>query len=698
LQARALLFWICFAGVRTFASVSPDLYENKQSSELSIAVISGNDQYSRAGIPFREPVIFRVTDRSGDPVAQVPVILQVMDAPETGLFFPLPDTTLMTDSLGTARLLIGKVNAPGDISIMVSCHEAHQGTFLIKFHVRRSNWVFLLVIGVMGGLGLFLFGMSLTSEGVQNFAGNRLRNILATLTQNRFVALGSGALVTMIIHSSNATNVMLISFVNSGLIRFRQTIGIMLGAAIGTTITAQIIAFRLTDYSLLLVAIGLAVGYLTKRQPLKELGKALLGFGLLFFGMQIMSESMYPLRTYDPFLTIVLNLQNPVIGVLAGTLMTSLVQSSSAFIGILIIFSMQGLLTLDAAIPLLIGANVGTSVTVILASLKGSRDAKQVALAHTLFKITGAVAALFLLKPFTQAVLSLSSNPGLTSIAGNGYLAQPRQIANAHTIYNIALCTLFLPFTKLFVRFIQLILPSKESHDEPFRLRFINDNFLKAPIVALDSARYELIRMMKKVYFMTEKIIHPFLERKPELLDEITRAEEEINFLRDQIVEYLLKISQNTMAADVTEEAFIMMNAVREFEQIADVISHQLKDKALSWCNSSYKFSEEGKNELIKYHEHTLTILIQALKVYESFDLKAAKKLKTLYRNYRQEYFDIEQQHYDRLKENNEITLQSSKTHLEIITLLRVISSHATNTSRILLYKSDRKNIKKWPQ
>ncbi|MBN1951234.1 MAG: Na/Pi cotransporter family protein [Bacteroidales bacterium] len=653
---------------------------------ISLTILSGDHQYTRVGHPFETTVKVLASYSTGVTVANFPLHVWAVD-PEYQ-----EKQILITDSAGMATFIPAVMAEPGTFRFQISAADSPDTSVMIHLNVRKSNWVFLLIIGLFGGLGLFLLGMSMMSEGMQNSAGNRMRNILSKLTYNRFVALGLGAFVTMIIQSSSATNVMLVSFVNSKLMRFKQTIGVIMGAAIGTTITAQIIAFKITDYALLFVALGLAMQYMVKKQPVKEIGRAVLGFGILFFGMHIMSESMNPLRDYEPFLRVILTMQNPVLGILVGALFTALIQSSSAFIGILIILSMQGLLSLDAAIALLIGANVGTSITAVLASLNGSREAKQVALAHTLFKLVGAVIILFLINPFTGLITML--DPGVSDTAH----ANPRQIANAHTIYNFALCLLFIPFTTPFSKFISWIYPSREEPEEPFSLKYIDDALLKAPIVALDAARQELIRMMKKVYFMTEKIIHPFTDKDPKVFIPLARAEEEIDFLRDAISGYLLTISQNTLAADTAEEAFIMMNAVREYEQIADVISKQLLKKAKSWYEKNYSFSEEGKEELVRYHQHTLTILTEAVKVYENFDLKAARKLKIQYKTFREEYFEMEQHHYDRLKNNIEKTHASSKTHLEIITLLRVICSHATNTSRILLYKSDHKNIRKWPQ
>jgi phosphate:Na+ symporter len=595
---------------------------------------------------------------------------------------PIPDAIpLVLNYAGSTEIVI----VPGDLQ------QAHTGNNAEEtVIVRKSNWVVLMCIGLFGGLSLFILGMGMMSEGMQNSAGNRMRNILGRLTGNRMLALTVGTLVTMIIQSSSATNVMLVSFVNSKLMRFRQTIGIILGAALGTTITAQIIAFNITDYALLFVSLGLAFHLIAKRKHIKEIGKAVLGFGILFFGMHVMSDSMSPLRTYDPFIEMILKLENPIAGIIAGALLTALIQSSSAFIGILIILSMQGLLTLNAAIPLLIGANIGTAITAILASLTASRESRQVALAHTLIKATGALLVVFFIPQFTELIGNLSPSGEPHTLAAGPTMAQPRQIANAHTLFNIALCLVFLPVTNLFGRAVERIYPAGETATEAFKVRFMEPGLITTPVLALDAAREELVRMMKRVYQMSEKILEPFLTRSMGAILKLEKAREEVLFLRDSIVDYVLLTTQRNVAAESAEEGYIIMNAVKEFEQIAGVIALQIKAKAEVWCSGEYVFSDSGKHELIRYHQRTLGILEQAINVYKNFNVDKAIRLKSKYDEYRVEYFDMEQQHFERLRSQNEASLLSSKTHLELITLLRVISSYAANTSRILIYRTNR--------
>ncbi|MBN2213775.1 MAG: Na/Pi cotransporter family protein [Bacteroidales bacterium] len=574
-------------------------------------------------------------------------------------------------------------------------NQSGQSSFILSHNTGKSCWFVLLLFSLVGGLGLFLFGMMIMSNGLQKSAGSQMRSILSKLTYNRYIALVVGAFVTMILQSSSATTVMLVSFVNSRLLRFRQTIGIFLGAAVGSTVTAQIIALRITDYALLLIGTGFFVHISSKKTSIKNLGESILGFGILFFGMHIMSETMYPLRSFQPFLDLLIRLENPVTGILAGAVLTAIIQSSAAFIGIMIILSVQGLLTMESVIPLLIGANLGTAITAILASLQSTRESKQVALAYTMFKASGAIILIWWIPEFIQLVERITSifiqpSAALNNIRSS---AMPHKIANAHTIYNLILAGVFLPFVGPFEKLINLILPAKSGYIDIYRIKYLDESMIKTPLLALNLAKQEVLRMMRKVFEMTELIIVPFLEKKTSVMGEIEDRENQVDFLRDSINEYLLKITRESAGTSIMEEAFQMTYAVKEFEQMGDIISTNLKEKAIEWCNSSACFSAKGKEELIEYHRLTLDQISKAIELYHNYDpedakkvsLRDAKKIKNYYKEYRNHTFELEKHHFERLKGRVKESLKSSKTHLELITMLKVIGSHATNTARIFL-------------
>jgi phosphate:Na+ symporter len=548
--------------------------------------------------------------------------------------------------------------------------------------------IVMLISGLIGGLGLFLMGIKMMSDSMTKSTGNQIRDLLAKLTNNKFVAFFIGIITTVVFQSSSATTVMLISFVNSRLMKFSNTVGIIFGAAVGATVTIQLIAFRLTDYALTIIALGFILYMVLKQQKLKSLSLSIIGFGILFLGMNLISQSIEPLKTAEGFTRLLLNLEHPLTGILIGALLTALIQSSSAFIGILIILGGQGLITLTAAVPLIIGSNIGTAITALIAAAGGSRESKQVALAHTLFKVIGSLIIVWFIPLFVKLIISLS--PGDVQTTGGAlFTAVPRQIANAHTVFNTIIALLFLPFTNSYARFINKLLPLREEKHTAPSTWYIDEGLLRTPALALSVARQEVLRMMEIAQRMTEDVLIPFMEHKTTVLAKIKEREKEMNFLRDTINGYVVRIIRQDVTSSQVEEAYQMMYAVDEFEQIGDIISVTLMDKAEKWCNSDFRFSAQGKEELRDFHLKTLKILYQTYTTFSEANLKGmlkgAKKSKEKYNHFRKQFFELEKQHYERLKMEVEDSIESSRTHMEIIASLKVIGSHATNIARIML-------------
>jgi len=327
----------------------------------------------------------------------------------------------------------------------------------------QSGKLLILVITLLGGLGMFIFGMNMMGESLQEWAGDRMRSILGFFTRNRVVALISGIIITFVLQSSSACTVLLVGFVNSGLMTLAQTIGVILGADIGTTLTVQIIAFDVGQFALAFVFLGFVFIFFTKKPGLNYLGKVLIGFGLLFYGLKVMGGSMKPLSKYPPFIAALRDsTANPFTGLLVSTILTAVSQSSASTIAIALGLAMQvlpdgsPLLPLPAAIPVIFGANIGTTITAWLGAIGTARDAKRVALAHSMFKIFGVILFMFLITPLANVVTSLGG--GIT-----------RQIANAHTIFNVAMALLFIPFTRFFGALVMKILPEKAEKEEKFK-------------------------------------------------------------------------------------------------------------------------------------------------------------------------------------------------------------------------------------
>ncbi|MCP4357660.1 MAG: Na/Pi cotransporter family protein, partial [Chloroflexi bacterium] len=364
------------------------------------------------------------------------------------------------------------------------------------------------------------------------------------LSNNRIMGLITGAIVTAVIQSSSDTTVMLVGFVTAGLMSLSQTIGVILGADIGTTITAQIVAFKVTKYALLLMAIGFGMLFISKKEKIQQYGYMVMGLGMLFFGMGVMKDAMEPLRTYQPFIDLMANMSNPILGILVAAVFTALVQSSSASMGVVIVLAMQGLITLEAGISLALGANIGTCVTAGLASLGKPREAVRVAVCHVLFKIIGVLIMLPLIGPFAKFVVSISPSPaeGLTGLQAAAAVL-PRQVANAHTLFNIGIGILFLPFVTYFARFVFWLVPDKPMPEVyEIKPKYINDMLLHTPSLALDAARHETKRMGKRVDLMNIAMMPAVLSGNKESLLAVREMYEEVEILHKHLVTYLANV------------------------------------------------------------------------------------------------------------------------------------------------------------
>ena len=569
------------------------------------------------------------------------------------------------------------------------------------------SWGFL-IMGLLGGLAFFLYGIEKMSDGLKKAAGNRMRSIIAALTRNRIIALLVGAFVTMVIQSSSATTVMLVSFVQAGLMSFAQTLGVILGADIGTTITAQLIAFKLTDYALLMIAVGFGFKMFSKTDNTRYIGEAILGFGILFFGMKLMSDVMQPLRTYPGFLDVMKELENPFLGLLAGTVFTSLIQSSAASIGVVIVLAQQGLITLEAGIPIIFGANIGTCVTAGLASIGTSREAKRVALAHVLFKVVGVIIFIFWIPGFADLIRALA-------VKFNSNTA--RQIANAHTIFNVSLGVIFIPFTAFFASLIMKLLPDKEG-EASIKLAtwHLDESTISSPALAIDLARAEISIMAKTLGRMLRAVIIPFMsderfirkegltkeeikllineiptqdEFSPQLtlLEGIDMREDKIDFLDEKVGEYLVKIVRQGVSEDQTAEVYGMISIANDIESIGDLIHRNMVPLVAKKNDLNVDFSDEGKEELMIYHQKVCRQIDLLEEAFAERDLEKARNIMAKERK----YLDLEAQyrikHLERIRHDRKESVQTHEVHMELMDLMKQIIVYSSNIAKTFLLK-----------
>lgn len=443
-----------------------------------------------------------------------------------------------------------------------------------------------MILGAIAGLSLFLYGMQLMGDGLQKVAGEGLKGIIRRLTKNRFMSVLVGMFVTTIIQSSSATTVMVVGFVNAGLMTLSQAVGVVFGANIGTTITGQMVSFNLSQWAPLVIAAGLISNMLTKNPKVKEASEIFIGFGILFIGMSTLSSSLEPLKELPEFTNWIVQYgNNPYIGVGIGLLMTLVLQSSSATIGVLIALASQGVLPIATAVYIIFGDNIGTCTTALISSLGTSRRGKQVALFHLSINIIGTI---YFMLFFTGILTNFVSSIDPGNVA--------RQIANAHTIFNIVNVIILFPFTNLLVKMIQTIIPDGED-DEDTVTRYLDKRILVTPSIALENTMFEFASMAQETSLALQNSIGAARNRDKKLVKKALENEQRINEFEKAIVQYLVEISQQNVSSQDQQIIDELFSTANDIERIGDH-AENIADFARAIIEREIYLDEETSTEL----------------------------------------------------------------------------------------------------
>lgn len=464
------------------------------------------------------------------------------------------------------------------------------------------NDAFQITFGLLGGLAIFIFGMNMMSESLQKAAGEKMKKILGILTVNPVMGVLAGTIATAVMQSSSATTVMVIGFVSAGLMTLKQGISVILGANIGTTMTAQLLAFNISDYIFVIIFVGFIVSFVFKSEKIKSIGQTIFAFGLLFEGIQIMSSVMKPLAASPVFVNMIDHVSGmPVLGVLVGTLMTLVVQSSSATIAVLQNFAAQAgpdgvssIIGLAGAIPVLLGDNIGTTITALLACIGQSRDAKRTALAHCTFNITGAFLFIWFVKPYAHFIKAISTKgPEVEVIA--------RQIANAHTIFNITMTLIWLPLIWLLVKIVVKILPYKEKNSKQKEVPiFLDPRLISQPAAAMEMVAREILRCSGMVEQMIHRLNHAIERQDLRRVDSILRQAVVVRKLYDNIVSYLSSLfSSGSMTEEQATQTAGMMYILSDIER-ADALCTEATESLQSILEKKHKLSPEAVEDLCR--------------------------------------------------------------------------------------------------
>lgn len=533
-----------------------------------------------------------------------------------------------------------------------------------------------VIVSLMGGLGLFLLGMKQMSDGLEKAAGAKMRSILEAVTTNRILGTLVGILFCAVIQSSSATTVMVVSFVNAGMMTLYQAAGVIMGANIGTTVTSQLVSFNLSAYAPVFLFIGVILTQFVKKDRVKKIGEVVLGFGVLFMGLSVMSGSMSSLKDSPQVAGMLGGLTNPILGVVMGTIITAIIQSSSVTVSIVLLMAQQGLLELPICFYIILGCNIGACMSAMLASLSGKKDAKRAALIHLFFNIIGTVIMYLVLTIAGGLVLDVilkisGGNPG-------------RCVANAHTLFKICQVIILLPFAKGIVRLTYLAVPGEErTEDSEYQLFYIGKTAMFSPTTAVIEAVMELEHMGALAYENLNRALDALIDLDQAKIDKVYAVEKQINFMNHAITDYLVKIGQMTLPIDDSKSIGALFHVVNDIERIGDH-AENLADSARNRIAENISFSDAGLEELKEISTKVNKILEYSIDMFAHNTRKHMQDIITLENEIDEMERQFQKNHVERLTKN-ECTAASGMLFSDAISGFERVADHATNIAYALL-------------
>jgi len=630
--------------------------------------ISGDLQIREVENKLKKPLVVRVIDSLGKPQSDIQVKFSILEEPKENIiankFAQLSPTVVKTDNDGYAMTEFTFGGTKGNYYILA---EAQGESLVFREIALEKNWLLFLIFSVFGGLGLFIFGLNYGSKGLIRAAGAKMRDLLFTLTKNRFMALLVGIIATVILGSSTASSILLVRFASSGLVMLGQALGVLLGVNIGTSITVQILAFKLLDYAILIVGIGFFSMHLFPK--FRNIGQAIFGLGLLFFSLRLMSIATSNLKYIPAFNAAIASLANyPIVGIIIAALLAFLLRSSAATIGIALILSFDALIEFPQAIPLILGANLGTTFSALISA--NTVDGRRVAVGHLLFNSI----AIIILLPFIKFIPTV-----INFIGGDS----ARQIANFHTLFNIFTAVIFLPLIYPVATFLKSVV--KETKTELLSIHRLDPAFLSAPAIALGQAAREILYMADITITMLKDSIKVFQNKDNVLRKKIIETDDKVDSLEETITPYLTKISEGEMDSRLSGFHNALLSAVNEIEHIGDVISKNLMTYAKKQISSGFVFSKEGFSQIEKLHQFALTTLRISIDALATRDEKLAKDAVERKELGYKMAKELNEYHLDRLRRGLKESLETSTIHLDLISDLERINFHAAGIAEGLL-------------
>jgi phosphate:Na+ symporter len=551
---------------------------------------------------------------------------------------------------------------------------------------------FAIFSGLFGGLALFLLGMDVLTQALKQVAGDLMKTMLAKMTSNRFVGAATGAVVTILIQSSSITTVLLVGFISAGLMSTAQSVAVIMGANIGSTMTAQLLAFKVTKIALPLIAVGFLVSMIAKREDWRQYGSIVMGLGLVFFGMTTMSDAMKPLRSYQAFVDFMLSLDNRLLAALVGAAFTGIIQSSAATTGILIAMASQGLVSLEAAIAVTLGANIGTCATALLAAIGKPREAVRAAVVHTLFNVAGVIIWIGFVSELANLARAIS--PTYESMTGSARSAaeMPRQIANVHTFFNVVNTALFIGFTTQFTRLVEWLVPDRALEDIAESPRFIDDQLLVTPSIALDAARREIVRLGVSVTEMLRGAIPVATSGTRVRLDQLSAMDRPIDVSHRQIIGYLRSISLRDLSSDQSDRLMGLIRIANDLEHIGDQIGINLVTSAKKRLDENVVISPRTAKAIGNLHSHVVEALQRAVSALEREDEQAAAQVRAMKKDFGEIVEELALHEVSRLKADEPKRLLTYAREMELIEIFDDIFKTTRRIARTQLAISEAKS------
>lgn len=536
-----------------------------------------------------------------------------------------------------------------------------------------------ILLSMAGGLGLFLFGMKLMSEGIEKAAGAKLRSILEFFTTNRFTGMLVGIVFTAIIQSSSACTVMVVSFVNSGLMTLYQAAGVILGANIGTTVTSQLVSFNLSEVAPVFLLGGILTVMFVKNNKAKKIGEIVLGFGVLFMGLSGMSSAMSGLKEDPAVVGMFASLTNPLFAVLLGTVVTAVIQSSSVTVSIILLMANQGLLELPICLFIILGCNIGACASAMIASLAGKKDAKRAAMIHFLFNVVGSIIFFFIFLVAMDPVIQL-----LHTISGEN---AGRFVANAHTLIKIAQVIMLFPFSGLLVKLTYLCVPGddkKVGYRDSFQLKYIGDKVVFNPATAVVEVIKEIDRMASLASENLNRAMNALITLDQEDIDEVYEVEKNINFLNRAITNYLVKINQTTLPIEDLQSIGSLFHVVNDIERIGDH-AENMADAARQRQETGVSFSKEAQKELGEMLNMVNQLIQYSTEMFAKGTEEHVQDIMELEECVDEKERQLQKFHVERLTKN-QCTPEAGMIFSDVISGLERVADHATNIAFSILH------------